>query len=412
MAQPPSYNREHNFVLDEEGSVNSTALNAELDNASASINKIRDNLSKIQSDDGSLKAGIVTRDALSADVVKEVVDEVESAANRAEIYLEQAEAAANSAFKAKEDVDARAAEILEAERRAEQNAATTVDALRNVLEVEQSVNQIKVMAEEAVAIVISEKEATVEAAENANQSQIAASGYATQAQSYAQTAAYSYRYCASALANGTYSLDSLTPKNNVKVGDHVLSSVGDLFEIVSVTSTTFTLGKALTSLRGAKGEQGERGIQGVQGARGEKGDRGEQGIQGVQGVQGIQGERGERGERGEQGVPGLQGETGSGLEVIDSFDSESQLPSTGSSGDAYFVGNELFVWSPSRGMWLNKGQIGGGGITGLMSPDPREYFLYILGESGDLPDIPDEPEVDPAYSPLLDTGKLNYLVLA
>ncbi len=162
----------------------------------------------------------------------------------------------------------------------------------------------------------------------------------------------------------------------------------------------------------AKGEQGERGIQGVQGAKGEKGDRGEQGVQGVQGVQGIQGERGERGEQGAQGVPGLQGETGSGLEVIDSFDSESQLPSSGSSGDAYFVGNDLFVWSPSRGTWLNKGQIGGGGITGLMSPDPREYFLYVLGESGDIPDTPDEPEVDPAYSPLLDTGKLDYLVLA
>ena len=52
----------------------------------------------------------------------------------------------------------------------------------------------------------------------------------------------------------------------------------------------------------------------------------------------------------------------------------------------------------------------------LMVPDPREYFLYILGESGsdvpDIPDTPDEPEVDSSYSPKLGTGKLDYLVLA
>ena len=44
-----------------------------------------------------------------------------------------------------------------------------------------------------------------------------------------------------------------------------------------------------------------------------------------------------------------------------------------------------------------------------MSPDPREYFLYILGESGDIPDTPEE---DPSSSPILGMGKLDYLVLA
>ena len=52
----------------------------------------------------------------------------------------------------------------------------------------------------------------------------------------------------------------------------------------------------------------------------------------------------------------------------------------------------------------------GGGVVGLMDPDPREYFLYILGESGS--ENPEEPEEDPSYSPVLNTGKLNYLVLA
>ena len=406
MAQPPVYNRQHNFLLDEEGSVNSSALNAELDNAALSINRTRDNLSKIQADDGSLKSGIVTRDALSSEVVKEVVDEVEKAANTVAVYLQQAEAAASSAIKAKDDVDARSKEILEADRRAEQNAATTVDALRNVQEIELNVSQMKATTEDAVAVVNSAKEETVSAASAASQSEYAAAESASQAESYAKTAAYSYRYCASALANGTYSIDSLTPKNNAKEGDHVLSSEGELFEIVTVTATTFTLGKALASLRGKQGPQGVQGIQGVQGQRGEKGDTGERGPQGVQGPQGIQGLQGERGLTGPQGSPGLQGETGSGLEIRDTFDSESQLPATGSSGDAYFVGEDLYLWSPSASAWVNKGPIaGGGGITGLMSPDPRTYFLYILngGEvEGD----------DQTRTSQLNFAKLNEMVLA
>ena len=95
MAQPPSYNREHNFVLDEEGSVNSTALNAELDNASASINKIRENLARLQNDDGSLRKGIVDLDTLSGSVVKDVAEATEKAAQTAAITLEQAIATSN-----------------------------------------------------------------------------------------------------------------------------------------------------------------------------------------------------------------------------------------------------------------------------------------------------------------------------
>ena len=415
MAQPPVYNRQHNFLLDEEGSVNSSALNAELDNAALSINRTRDNLSKIQADDGSLKSGIVTRDALSSEVVKEVVDEVEKAANTVAVYLQQAEAAASSAIKAKDDVDARSKEILEADRRAEQNAATTVDALRNVQEIELNVSQMKATTEDAVAVVNSAKEETVGAAIAASQSEYAAAESASQAEGYAKTAAYSYRYCASALANGTYSIDSLTPKSNAKAGDHVLSAEGELFEIVTVTTTTFTLGNVLASLRGKQGPQGVQGIQGVQGQRGEKGDTGERGPQGVQGPQGIQGLQGERGLTGPQGSPGLQGETGSGLEIRDTFDSASQLPAAGSSGDAYFVGEDLYLWSPSANAWVNKGPIaGGGGITGLMSPDPRTYFLYVL--SGGVVEDEDgggssAPESGDA-SPILGTGKLNYLVLA
>lgn len=90
MAQPLPYNRDHNFVLDEEGTVNSAALNAEFDNASLSINKIRENLAKLQKDDGSLRVGIVKLDSLSSDVVKDVAEATERAAQAAAITLDQA----------------------------------------------------------------------------------------------------------------------------------------------------------------------------------------------------------------------------------------------------------------------------------------------------------------------------------
>lgn len=90
MAQPLPYNRDHNFVLDEEGTVNSSALNAEFDNASLSINKIRENLAKLQNDDGSLRVGIVKLDSLSSDVLNDVAEATERAAQAAAITLDQA----------------------------------------------------------------------------------------------------------------------------------------------------------------------------------------------------------------------------------------------------------------------------------------------------------------------------------
>ena len=106
----------------------------------------------------------------------------------------------------------------------------------------------------------------------------------------------------------------------------------------------------------------------------------------------------------------IRGPQGSGLEIKDTFDTYEEFIAkhpTGRESDVYFVGNDLYIWSISSRKWVNKGSLAGGGVVGLMDPDPREYFLYILGESGS-----EEPEEDPSYSPVLNTGKLNYLVLA
>ena len=114
-----------------------------------------------------------------------------------------------------------------------------------------------------------------------------------------------------------------------------------------------------------------------------------------------------------RGPHGPRGPQGSGLEIKDTFDTYEEFIAkhpTGRESDVYFVGNDLYIWSVSSKEWVNKGSLDGGGVVGLMDPDPREYFLYILGESGS--EDPEEPEEDPSYSPVLNTGKLNYLVLA
>lgn len=101
MAQPLPYNRDHNFVLDEEGTVNSSALNAEFDNASLAINTIRENLAKLQNDDGTLRSGVVNIESLDDSVVEDLVKEAKKAADSAMVYVAQAQTAANSALQSK-----------------------------------------------------------------------------------------------------------------------------------------------------------------------------------------------------------------------------------------------------------------------------------------------------------------------
>ena len=105
-------------------------------------------------------------------------------------------------------------------------------------------------------------------------------------------------------------------------------------------------------------------------------------------------------------IMGPRGPQGSGLEIKDTFDTYEEFIAkhpTGRESDVYFVGNDLYIWSVSSRKWVNKGSLAGGGVVGLMDPDPREYFLAILGESG---------SEDPEESGTLNAGRLNYFVLA
>ena len=58
-----------------------------------------------------------------------------------------------------------------------------------------------------------------------------------------------------------------------------------------------------------------------------------------------------------QSLIGPQGEVGEGLKILGQLSDESELPVSGIVGDAYIIGEDLYVWSGS--VWTNTGQITG-----------------------------------------------------
>lgn len=72
MAQPQKFERQHDFTLDEPSNVDVASLNTELDNVALTTNQIRENLALMQEDDGTLRRGIVSKDALGSDVLSEM----------------------------------------------------------------------------------------------------------------------------------------------------------------------------------------------------------------------------------------------------------------------------------------------------------------------------------------------------
>ena len=116
MAQPRAYNRTKDFTSNFSDETDHTALNAEFDSASNSINDIRTNLALIQSDDGSLKRGIFTienftlqaYEALIDDVVSDVTPTLNAIDERAGSAEQAASSAAGSAADAADSADAAA----------------------------------------------------------------------------------------------------------------------------------------------------------------------------------------------------------------------------------------------------------------------------------------------------------------
>lgn len=139
----------------------------------------------------------------------------------------------------------------------------------------------------------------------------------------AKVAAFAVRLTSTNMsANGTAALTTLTPSANVKVGDTVIDPDGEVFQIASIASSTFTVGARLANVRGPQGPKGE---------------------------------------------------TGAALAIKGSFPSLEELQEqhpTGTLGDAYMVGSRLYSWSGSA--WVDCGDIkgpkGDQGIQGERGP--------------------------------------------
>ena len=116
MAQPPAYNRTHDFTLDEKGDVDTASLNAEYDNVALTVNKIRECLALLQNDDGSLRAGVIKGDAIGKELTKKIDELVNEALKQAQAAVDAANKAANSATEAVDDVTEEGTKQLEAVR--------------------------------------------------------------------------------------------------------------------------------------------------------------------------------------------------------------------------------------------------------------------------------------------------------
>jgi len=129
MPQPPSYHRSHNFGTDSPGQIDGAAVNAELDGAASSINAIRDNLALIQRDDGALRSGIVTVDAISDTITSGIIEKVGSDIEAHTVLAGQAaDAAAGSAAAAAASADNAGQSAQAAATSADAAAQSAIDA--------------------------------------------------------------------------------------------------------------------------------------------------------------------------------------------------------------------------------------------------------------------------------------------
>lgn len=147
--------------------------------------------------------------------------------------------------------------------------------------------------------------------------------------------------------------------------------------------------------------QGPKGDTGATGAKGDKGDTGNQGPVGkdnyalaVEGgfpgslneylasLKGDKGDTGPQGPRGITGLTGPQGPVGEGVAILGAKDNEGQLPSGATVGDAWLIGDDLYVFNGT--VWQNTGPVRGPkGETGDTGPAGAKGDTGEPGPKGD-----------------------------
>lgn len=180
------------------------------------------------------------------------------------------------------------------------------------------------------------------AATTATQKASDAGTKASEAAKSAQAAAESAKVAAFAVrltstnmsANGTAALSTLTPSTNVKVGDTVIDPDGEVFQIASIASSTFTVGARLANVRGPQGPRGD---------------------------------------------------TGAALAIKGKYPTLEELQEqhqTGALGDAYMIGSRLYSWSGNA--WVDCGDIkgpkGDQGERGPVGPAGTTTWAGITGK--------------------------------
>ena len=117
---------------------------------------------------------------------------------------------------------------------------------------------------------------------------------------------------------------------------------------------------------------------------GPAGPQGPAGAVGPGGPKGDQGAAGPGGPAGPAGPKGDVGAVGAGVKIVGTVATQADLPTTGTTGDAYLVGGNAYVWTGSA--WTNagpvqgpKGDKGDKGDTGPTGPAGPQGIQGVAG---------------------------------
>ena len=239
------------------------------------------------------------------------------------------------------------------------NISESMDVLKDIPKIQKEIEQQKLDSLKAISTAAQNEIknlASVQKVIEANLNSYTQNLLAT-LENEAQQAMFSFRFSKQTLSSAnTYDVSLLQPQTNIKVGDHIVDDIGDIYQIIKLTETSFTVGSRLTSIRG------------------------------------------------EKGLPGT------GLNLLGVFDTYEDLIATkpiGKDGEAYSITDtkEVYVWDINKHSWQSAGSLKGAkgdpGLSAneiLMSPDPEKYFVQIYGQaSGDI--IDSLQVVQPVVSP-------------
>lgn len=119
-----------------------------------------------------------------------------------------------------------------------------------------------------------------------------------------------------------------------------------------------------------------------------RGPTGDRGLQGLTGADGAQGPEGPIGPEGPVGPQGPKGDQGAGIKPLGTKSSEADLPPTGTEGDGWIIGTNLWVWSATDSDWINVGTFVGPtgpvGPEGPQGPTGSQGTQGVKGDQGTL----------------------------